>query len=56
MMVECPSCGGLIDQRVCNGCSRVFRTEDLLGKFPPTEKVTQVQEERLDFAEREGGG
>lgn len=55
-MSECPSCGGVIDQRVCNGCSRVFRTEDLLGKFPPTEKVAAVQAEREDQALREGGG
>jgi len=55
-MTDCPTCGGLISEMACNGCGKVFRTSDLLGKFPPTEKVARVQAEREDLALREGGG
>ena len=56
MMSNCPTCGGLIVDRACNGCGKIFRTSDILGKFPPTEKVARVQAEREDNAIREGGG
>jgi len=54
-MTSCPTCGGRIDQLVCNGCAHVFKTSDLLGKFPPPEKVARVQEDKLDFGIREAG-
>lgn len=54
-MTACPTCGGRIEEMCCNGCGHVFRWQDLLGKFPPPEKVARVQEDRLDLAIREAG-
>jgi len=55
VMAECPNCGGLVVDRACNGCGKIFRTSDILGKFPPTEKVARVQEDREDYGIRESG-
>jgi len=57
-MIACPQpgCGGSLDEGCCWACGKVTLLSDILGKFPPTEKVVRVQEDKLDYAEREGGG
>ena len=57
-MIACPrpGCSGSLDEGCCWACGKVTLLSDLLGKFPPTEKVARVQEEREDMAIREGGG
>lgn len=55
MTIDCPNCGGRIDERSCVGCGKTFRTADLLGHFPPPERVKQEQDEREDLAIREAG-
>jgi len=56
-MIACPrpGCSGSLDEGCCWACGKVTPLSDILGKFPPTEKVARVQEEREDAAIREAG-
>jgi len=51
----CPGCSGSLDEGCCWACGKVTLLSDILGKFPPTEKVAREQAMREDNAIREGG-